>query len=702
MRTERRALRGAALAALAVPLVLAAAPPAADDEDPVLEEVVVEATRTRLSAADIPVNTSLLTRQDIEQAGLQPADEILRQVPGFSLLRSADSIAAAPTTTTVSLRGLGGSAASRTLVLLDGVPLHSPYTTEVFWARVPRHRIERIEVVRGGGANAWGNLSLGGVINIVTERPTASGYGLSATLAAPWTVDLAGSAHHVGERWTLSGDAAWYDTEGYYAVPDSQRAPVDRKVRKDHGLLAGRAEYRLGPSTRLQFNASGFREERGGGTALDVNRTRIGTLGAGLEHDAAGGGRWKLGLFYDDARLEDASVAVLGGGETERLRAFEERPTSVLGAGLTWSRELAGGHELLAGADYRWSDVRVDEWSDFADGVAGTLQTTVSSQDMGGVFVQDNWRPGERWQVNGSLRYDTVTNRGAVVRRDLPGGGVTGEESYAANAEHTVNPSLGAVFHASERFSLRGAAYRGFRAPTLRELYHSAWIRSGVRLVNNPELAPERLVGAEIGADFVLGGNARLRLTLFRNTVEDLVQNIPRGSTGAEPGVVEPCGLLGPEETCRELDNVGEMRARGLELEAELNPAPRWSLFLSYLYNDTAITRAPDNPALVGNRVRQAPEHAFTARARHQGRWFDTSLLARYVGPRYEDDLNRLEVDGFLLFDLYLSRPLGAGSEVFLQVENLLDAAYEVRVENSGAIEIGRSRFVGVGLRFRR
>ena len=694
--------RGRAIALLGLVPALACGAPDDDPEDPALEEVVVEASRARLSVENIPVNTSLLSRQDIEEAGLLPADEILRQVPGFSLLRSADSIAAAPTTTTVSLRGLGGSAASRTLVLLDGIPLHSPYTTEIFWARVPRHRIERVEVVRGGGANAWGNLSLGGVVNIVTRKPEASGLRASALVAAPWTVDLAGTADHVGERWTLSADAAWYDTDGYYAVPDSQRGPVDRQVRKDHGLVSGRAQYLLGDATRLRFHGSAFREERGGGTALDVNRTRIGTFGIGLDHDSAGGGRLGLNLFYDDARLEDASVAVSGDNESERLRAFEERPTSVLGAGLTWSRSLAGGHELLAGADYRWSDVRVDEWSAYVDGVPRELKTTDSSQDMGGVFVQDSWRIDDRWQLNGSLRYDYVTNQGAVVSRDTTTGDELQRESYAANAERTFNPSLGAVYHAGERLSLRAAAYRGFRAPTLRELYHSAWIRSGVRLVNNPELAPERLVGAEIGADLDLSGNARLRLTLFRNTVEDLVQNITRGQTGDAPDVVQPCGLIGANETCRELDNVGEMRATGLELEAEFRPAARWSLFLSYLYNETEITRAPDNPALVGNRVRQAPEHSATVRLRHDGRWFASSLLARYVGKRYEDDLNRLEVDDFLLFDLYLSRPLGARSEMFLQVENLLDEDYEVRVENSGGIEIGRARFVGVGLRFSR
>ena len=81
---------------------------------------------------------------------------------------------------------------------------------------------------------------------------------------------------------------------------------------------------------------------------------------------------------------------------------------------------------------------------------------------------------------------------------------------------------------------------------------------------------------------------------------------------------------------------------------------------------------------------------------------FDASLLVRYVGARYEDDLNRLEVDDFLLFDLRIALPLAPGLELFLAVENLLDEEYEVRLENSGALEIGRPRFVGLGLHFRR
>ena len=85
------------------------------------------------------------------------------------------------------------------------------------------------------------------------------------------------------------------------------------------------------------------------------------------------------------------------------------------------------------------------------------------------------------------------------------------------------------------------------------------------------------------------------------------MQNITRGQTGDAPGVVEPCGLLGPNETCRELGNVGEMQATGLEVEADWRPSTEWMFQFSYLYNDTEVTRAPDNPALIGTPVRQAP-----------------------------------------------------------------------------------------------
>ncbi|MEE4218098.1 MAG: TonB-dependent receptor [Xanthomonadales bacterium] len=667
-----------------------------------IEEVIVAATRADLTIRDIPVNTSILSRQDVLESAYKPTDEILRQIPGFSLLRAADSIAAAPTTSTVSLRGLGGNAASRTLVLLDGFPIHSPYSTEIFWARVPRHRIERVEVIRGGGANAWGNLSLGGVINIVTKKPGDRDLDFNAMVGYPKTADLAVSGNRKLGDWNLGGSASGYTTDGYMNLPPEQQGPVDEAVRKDHGTVSGRASWAPDERTRVNFQAGAFRETRHGGSALDINETEIRTLGVGVDRQASGGGWWRLKLFYEDSGLEDASVSIVGDNESETLRGFESRPASVLGAGLVHSLPTVRGHDLSFGADYRWADVSVDEWSRYTENRPARRLTTDSRQDMGGVFVQDTWRIDARWRASASLRYDYIVNSASSLETDLETGEISGAETYQANSESTPNGNLGFRFQAMDGISLRAAAYTGFRAPTLRELYYAASTRGGVILVNNPDLEPERLVGLEAGADFDLGGSTLLRLTLFRNTVKDLVQNITRGQTGDQPGIVEPCGLMGANETCRELDNVGEMRATGLELEGDVQLSPGWDLQLSYLFNDTEISKSPDNPQLVGNQVRQAPKHAFTTRLRNSNRWFNGSLLARYVGKRYEDDLNQLEVDDFLLFDLRFSRRLSESTELFLAIENLLDEAYEIKVENNGAIEIGRPRFVGLGLRIQR
>ena len=67
-------------------------------------------------------------------------DDALRFVPGFTLFRRTGSRVANPTAQGVTLRGLGGSGASRALVLDDGMPMNDPFGGWVYWGRVPRAR----------------------------------------------------------------------------------------------------------------------------------------------------------------------------------------------------------------------------------------------------------------------------------------------------------------------------------------------------------------------------------------------------------------------------------------------------------------------------------------------------------------------------------------------------------------------------------
>lgn len=674
---------------------------AVDDAASGIEEIVVEASRTGMTVMDMSVNTSILDQQDIEESMHKGVDEILRQIPGFSMLRAADSTAASLTTNTVSLRGLGGNAASRTLVMLDGIPIHNPYSSEVIWSRVPKHQIERIEVVRGGGVNSWGNLSLGGVINIVTARPREKGIDFSGIISDPKTIDLSLAGSHIIDRWSFSGSLGYYDTDGYQNTPDEQRGPIDENVRNDFKLATAKAIYEFSDNASFYMNGSYSDEYRNGGSPQDVDLVGTWGVGTGLDLDTAGDSHWALSLFYDESDLDSTSVRIDSSRDSESIRAHRLQPTSALGTSLVWSRDLGNGHSISAGADYRWTDIDIDEFSRYSGDTPRNLNTWVASQDLGGLFIQDTWQLNDAWQLNGSVRYDYVSNQGEKVTTDLTTGSIVASETFDKNSETTTNPSLGIRYQATDVISLRAAAYKGFRAATLRELYRSASIRGGTILVNNPELRPERMTGIEAGADFLFDSNVTLRITVFQNTVENLIQNITRGVAGGLPEVIEPCGLIDAGETCRELDNVGEMEAKGLELDLQYEPSEHWSFFLSYLYNDSEVTSAPGNPQIVGNQIRQAPKNSLTARVRNSNSWFDTSLMGRYVGERFEDDLNSLPVDDFFLLDLRLSRQVSDSTEVFLTIDNLLDTEYEVRTASNGDMELGRPRFVGLGVRFR-
>src|SRR5438876_9863270 len=141
-----------------------AAPPKATDT------VTVTATRTPERLADTPASVVILTQQTIAISASPAVDETLRQVPGFTLFRRSGSRTANPTSQGASLRGLGGSGTSRALVLDDGVPLNDPFGGWIFWGRVPRASLDRIEILRGGASDVYGSGAMSGVVQFIRRK----------------------------------------------------------------------------------------------------------------------------------------------------------------------------------------------------------------------------------------------------------------------------------------------------------------------------------------------------------------------------------------------------------------------------------------------------------------------------------------------------------------------------------------------------
>jgi outer membrane receptor protein involved in Fe transport len=158
---------------------------------------VVTASRTPQVPEHVAATMRVFDAEALQRAPAITLDGALRSLPGFSLFRRSDSLGANPTAQGVSLRGLGPSGASRSLVLYDGVPLNDPFGGWVAWTKLPREGLFRTELVPGGGATAWGNAALGGVVQVFAlpvrtslvvldqpPKPVAWGSQGSARLAA--------------------------------------------------------------------------------------------------------------------------------------------------------------------------------------------------------------------------------------------------------------------------------------------------------------------------------------------------------------------------------------------------------------------------------------------------------------------------------------------------------------------------------------
>src|SRR5439155_23759403 len=115
----------------------------------------VSATRTELQLSEVPGSAIQLSSTDVEANPALTLDDLLRQVPGFTLFRRSSSRVANPTTQGVSLRGVGGTGPSRALVLEDGVPQVDPFGGWIYWDRLPRAELSSIEVFRGGESNLY-------------------------------------------------------------------------------------------------------------------------------------------------------------------------------------------------------------------------------------------------------------------------------------------------------------------------------------------------------------------------------------------------------------------------------------------------------------------------------------------------------------------------------------------------------------------
>jgi outer membrane receptor protein involved in Fe transport len=596
-------------------------------------------------------------------------EDVLNSVAGFSQFRRSDSRSANPSSQGATLRALGGNASSRTLVLLDGVPVANPFFGYIPYSAIAPERLSSIRVTRGGGSGAFGSGAVAGTIEMTSAGPDQIGalQGSALVNDRGETQTSATIAPKLGAGF-LVASVQWDRGEGFWTTPRDQRVPASARAAYDSWSASLRAVAPLSGDVELQASVLAYGDQR----TLRFKGADSTSEGQQASLRLVGRGDWQFDVL-GYVQAQDFSNIVISSSTFKKTLDQHRTPTTAIGGKAELRPPVGENHVLRIGTDLRLSDGRLLELS--YTGQQDVRRAGGNQSDLG-FYAEDDWTLGDLVLTAGG-RADRWTIRNGFYRSVSPAGAVLKDDAYANRSGWMGNGRAGLVWHAGKAVSLRAAAYTGMRLPTLNELYRP-FVVFPITTEANPNLKPERLRGYEAGIDLHPLEALTLSLTAFDNKVKDAVANVTLNGT------------------TRERQNVNAVHARGLEAAAALDLGKvRFDGALAWT---DAKVRA-DDPDLDGLRPSQTPKFAASATLAWlpaEGWRFAATL--RHVGAQYEDDLETYVLPAATTLDGYVQVPVTDAFSLVLRAENLTDETIVTRNQN-GSIDLGTPRTFWAGIR---
>lgn len=653
--------------------------------------------RAGTAAAGIPFSVGVMPADELRTTPATTLDSALRSYPGFSLFRRSDSLTANPTAQGVSLRGVGPSGASRSLVLLDGLPLNDPFGGWISWSKLPRESLARVEFVPGGGATAWGNAALGGVVNLLTDPMTANGGRVSASAGdfGMRSVEAAVGQQIGPGHLRISG--RWFAIDGFRTVAAERHGPIDKPAGGRHAWLGADWNQPVGTNARLTLSTRAFEEERANGTPYQRNASDELFGAATLRVEATDRLSWQVSAYAQDQGFSStfSSVNATRTAETPASDQFAV-PSTAGGIAATAHWTHAQDARTSVGLDARTVRGETRENFSFVNGAFTRQRVAGGTQTLWGAFWLHERPLRAGWTGSVGLRADEWRETDGHRREsDRATGLVSRDDQIGTRRGTAFSPSAGLVWKANEHLRWRLAAQQAFRRPTLNELYRPFRV-GNVITEANPSLRTETTTSAEVGVE-TAWTTVKLGATVFWNALHDAVGNV---TVARGPGVFSDFGQIPAGGLGRRRLNMERVEVRGLELSGEWQAAPTLSLHLAVLLNDTTVREASAAPQLEGLHLAQVPQVGASASLGWQpARGWTVAPRVRYVGAQFEDDENVLRLAPAWIGDLTLSYTVTPHWELFARLENLGDARIETGRSADGLVNTGTPRLFTSGAR---
>ena len=645
----------------------------AQDAQQPREPIVVTGRGLADTPATPAYDVQTLGRERLTASASGRIEDVLSSVAGFQQFRRSDSRSANPSAQGVTLRALGGNATSRSLVLLDGVPMADPMFGYIPLSAISPERLSQVRVTRGGGAGAFGAGAVAGTVELTSADATTLGlFSGEALLDQRGESELSGTlAPKLGDGFAVLS-ARWDRGEGFWTTPASQRIPASVRARYEGWSASARAVVPVSADIELQARGLAFGDDR----TLRFAGANSTSSGEDASLRLVGRGKWQFDVLgYIQAR--NFSNVVISSTSFARTLDQNRTPSTGIGGKFELRPPVGGDHVLRVGTDLRIADGEMQENPYTAGKISAHRRAGGRNTDFG-LFAEDDWTIGPL-VLTGGARADRWSIRDGHFREISSAGKVTSNLTFPDRSGWDTSLRGGAVLHAAAGLSLRASAYEGLRQPTLNELYRS-FVVFPVRTQANAALGNEHLRGYEAGVDYAPGAWLSLSLTAFDNRVKNAIANV----------------TIGPN--LRERRNVDAVHARGLELGAALKFGTV-SFDGSLALTDANVEASGTSAALNGKRPAQTPRLAASGTLAWRPRTgWQLSTTLRHTGAQYEDDLQTDVLRPATTLDGFAQVPLGGGFSLILRGENLFDATVITR-NQGGSIDLGTPRALWAGIR---
>ncbi len=666
-------------------------------------DIIVRGSPLPDSVAALAYDGVNLDRDRIQNSASGRIEDVLRDVAGLQQFRRTDARSANATSQGATLRGLGGNASSRALLVLDGVPQSDPFGGWITWPAYGPDRLQQIRVTRGGGSGQYGSGALSGIIEIesVGER------GLN-----PIKAELTyGSRNSVEANALVSGNvgggfaflsASYARGDGFVPIIEGQRGTADIAAPYEQASFAARAVFPLGQGIEAQASALAFTDRRTRGTILSDN----GGDGADASLRLVHKGRWLWqALAYLQLRKFQSRFTSVDAARATIVQTVDQYnvPSTGLGARFEIRPPLDPRFELRIGGDWRRTEGETKELFTFVAGSPTRDRDAGGRADTLGAFAELSARFGavtlsgggrvDHWRLTNGRLIERLLATGAFVRNEI-----------APERSGWEGTGRGAMAWQSGSLTLRGAAYLGWRLPTLNELYRPFRVGADATAAN-PLLKPERMQGAELGiawhrTNIEFEGDFRstrskidVSATAFVNHLSDAIANVSLGTgLGTFPGV----GVVSAGGVYRQRLNIDAIHSEGVELDASISERD-WQLAASYAFTNARVRASGLALPLNGLRPAQVPHHMVSVTLG----WKTISTTLRYVSDQFEDDQNSRRLGAALTVDAVVKLPLSQHVSLALRGENLADTQVDAAISATGIIERASPRTLWIGLALR-